>query len=58
VEKISAENSQASLATVAVLPGIMFLCYLGLVLYFKSKGGYKAVELSTAPAPSPAGPPA
>jgi MFS family permease len=52
VEKISAENSQASLATVATLPGIMFLCYLGLVLYFKSKGGYKAVELTTAAAPT------
>jgi hypothetical protein len=57
VEKISAENSQASLATVATLPGIMFLCYLGLILYFKTKGGYKAVELTTAPAPAPGAPP-
>lgn len=56
VEKVSAENSQASLATVAMLPGIMFLCYLALILYFRSKGGYKAVELATSPAPGGAPP--
>ena len=55
VEKVSAENSQASLATVASLPGIMFLCYLGLILYFRSKGGYKAVELTSTPAPTGSG---
>lgn len=54
VEKFTAENSQASLAQVALLPGIMFLCYLGLIMYFKSKGGYKAVELTSSPAPAPA----
>jgi MFS family permease len=51
VEKVQGENSQASLAKVAVLPFLMFLCYVGLILYFKSKGGYKAVELTTEPAP-------
>jgi len=29
----------------AMLPGFLFVCYLGLFLYFKSKGGYKPVSL-------------
>jgi hypothetical protein len=53
VEKVSAENSQASLATVASLPGIMFICYAALIMYFRSKGGYKAVELAAAPSGAP-----
>lgn len=49
IDRATAENSQATLAQVAVLPAIMFLCYVGLIFYFRSKGGYKAVELTTAP---------
>lgn len=30
----------------AVFPGFMLLCYLLLLAYFKSKGGYKAVQLT------------
>ncbi len=56
VEKVSAENSQASLASVALLPGTMFICYLALIFYFRSKGGYKAVELAAAPSASAAPP--
>jgi MFS family permease len=41
--KIEGETKQGSLATIAILPTIMFLCYLSLIAYFKSKGGY-AVE--------------
>jgi MFS family permease len=40
---------QTVLAKFAILPFIMFLCYLGLIIYFKSKGGYKVVELSQQP---------
>jgi hypothetical protein len=58
VEKVSGENSQATLAQVALLPATMFLCYLGLIMYFKTKGGYKAVEIGNAPAPAPSSPPA
>jgi MFS family permease len=29
------------LVTTAIFPCVMLVCYLGLVLYFKSKGGYK-----------------
>jgi hypothetical protein len=36
---------QHALAQIAVLPAIMFVCYLGLILYFKSRGGYEAQVL-------------
>jgi hypothetical protein len=35
-----------AMQTVAILPLMMALCYLGLMLYFRSKGGYKQVELA------------
>ena len=37
-----------ALFKVAILPLIMFLCYVGLNLYFRSKGGYQAVSLTPA----------
>ncbi|MCH7522105.1 MAG: MFS transporter, partial [Candidatus Marinimicrobia bacterium] len=36
-----------ALATVAIFPAIMLVCYLALIYYFKSKGGYKAEVLTT-----------
>lgn len=36
---------QGSLAKITIFPFVMFLGFLGLILYFKSKGGYRAVEL-------------
>ena len=45
VEQVVATTNQGTLARVAILPVIMFFCYLGLIFYFRSKGGYKAVEL-------------
>lgn len=45
VTKAQTENNQSTLAKVAVLPVIMFLCYLGLFLYFKSHGGYRPVQM-------------
>lgn len=47
-EKISVARegaNQSALARIAMFPGIMLLVYIGLILYFKSRGGYKAVEL-------------
>lgn len=35
---------QATLQKVAILPLLMFVCYLGLILWFRSKGGYKPAE--------------
>ena len=38
-----------ALFKVAVLPLIMLITYIGLMLYFRSKGGYKVVELASQP---------
>lgn len=46
VEDITTENSQHTLATFAILPAIMFFCYVGLILYFKARGGYRPVVLA------------
>jgi hypothetical protein len=53
VEEIRAVNNQATLARVAVLPGIMFVCYCALIIYFKSRGGYRQVEISSGNSPAP-----
>lgn len=45
VEAADRESKHDALRTIAILPGIMFLVYLGLILYFRSKGGYKPVVL-------------
>ena len=52
VEEITTENSQRTLATFAILPAIMFFCYVGLILYFNAKGGYKPVVLTQTPTPA------
>ncbi len=40
------DAKQKALATISILPVIMLLSYIGLMLYFKSRGGYQAVHLS------------
>lgn len=45
LESLRSKNKQATLAKVAILPAIMLVCYICLIIYFKSKGGYKQVEL-------------
>src|SRR5262249_18814237 len=37
---------QHTLSKIAVLPAIMFVCYLGLILYYRSQGGYRAQVLT------------
>jgi MFS family permease len=34
-------DTQGALAKMAAFPAFMLLCYIGLILYFKGKGGYK-----------------
>src|SRR5882724_6704509 len=49
----------SALGKMASFPAFMLCCYLGLILYFKSKGGYKAVNLagdSGSPAAKPGQP--
>ena len=45
IDSIMASAKKNALATVAIFPTIMLVCYLILIFYFKSKGGYKAVVL-------------
>lgn len=52
--KASQAGQFGALAKMALFPGIMLAAYLGLLVYFKSRGGYKPVELAAAP--SGAGP--
>ena len=51
VDEARAVNNQTVLAKVAILPGIMCLCYLSLIIYFRSKGGYRQVEIFSPNAP-------
>jgi hypothetical protein len=34
-----------ALGKMAMFPAFMFVCYIGMILYFRSKGGYKAVQI-------------
>jgi DHA2 family metal-tetracycline-proton antiporter-like MFS transporter len=45
IDKIDAESKLEALRTIAILPVIMLLVYLGLILWFRSRGGYKPVVL-------------
>ncbi len=45
VDRIDAESKLEALRTIAILPVLMLLVYLGLALYFRSRGGYKPVVL-------------
>lgn len=46
IAQVEEESRKDALRTVALLPVLMLLCYIGLILYFRSKGGYKPVELT------------
>jgi MFS family permease len=47
ISTVQNSAKKTTLNNVAVLPIIMLLCYIGLIFYFRSKGGYKPVELPT-----------
>lgn len=47
IDETRIATNRGTLAKVAVLPGIMLISYLGMILWFKSKGGYKAVSLDS-----------
>lgn len=46
ISGIVVQSKQGTLSKIAILPAIMFGCYLLLLLYFKSQGGYKAQVLT------------
>ncbi|HUH47689.1 MAG TPA: MFS transporter, partial [Arenibacter sp.] len=45
VAELTAQGTQRALAKVIVFPVIMLACYLVLIFYFRSKGGYRPVEI-------------
>lgn len=45
VNLVAKEARQHALASVTVFPGIMLAAYLGLILWFKARGGYRPVDL-------------
>lgn len=45
---VQADSKRSVFKTIALLPSFMLACYLGLFFYFKSKGGYKPVEIGHA----------
>jgi MFS family permease len=42
---VETRSKQGALAIIAILPAIMFLCYFGLILYFRQRGGYRAKHI-------------
>ena len=42
---LDSRTKQATLGRIAILPVIMLACYLGLIVYFRAAGGYKAEHL-------------
>lgn len=45
IADLGATAKKHALSTVAIFPAFMLVCYLGLILYFRSQGGYKPVDL-------------
>ena len=44
--EVQEESQKDALQTMAMLPVLMMLFYIALILYFRSKGGYRAVSLA------------
>lgn len=47
VSQVIKEAKQGALAKVTVFPAVMLVCYLILIAYFQSRGGYRPNELAT-----------
>jgi MFS family permease len=43
---VQEDSQKDALRTIAFLPILMLIFYIGLILYFRSKGGYRPVELT------------
>jgi MFS family permease len=46
VQSVQDASKKMALKQMAVLPAIMLVCYIGILAYFKSRGGYKPVDIS------------
>ena len=45
VSEVRVKSTQAALADMACFSAFMLVCYLVLIVYFKTKGAYKPIEL-------------
>lgn len=45
IETVQAASKRGAFTAIALLPTFMLVCYLGLFLYFRAKGGYKPIEI-------------
>jgi MFS family permease len=43
---VQADSKRGAFTNIAVLPGFMLVCYLGMFFWFRAKGGYKPVDLA------------
>ncbi|MGJ8639406.1 MAG: MFS transporter [Opitutaceae bacterium] len=48
IGQVQERETQGALAKMAMFPAFMLVCFIGLILYFKSKGGYKPKVLGEA----------
>ncbi len=46
LEAVQAASKRSVFITIALLPGFMLACYLGMFFWFKARGGYKPVAIS------------
>lgn len=52
ITAVTDEAKKSALATVAIFPAIMLVSYILLIVYFRSKGGYKVLALDTPETPN------
>jgi hypothetical protein len=46
LETLESQTKQHALGKIAVLPAVMCVCYLGLIAFFRARGGYRAEVLT------------
>jgi DHA2 family metal-tetracycline-proton antiporter-like MFS transporter len=44
---VQADSKRGAFTNIAVLPGFMLVCYLGMFFWFRARGGYKPVDLAS-----------
>ena len=45
IARVSDRSTQRALAKMAIFPGLMAVCYVGLIAYFASRGGYRPIVI-------------
>lgn len=49
VETLRNENNQATVRKIAILPVAMAMCYIGLLLFYRGRGGYRQIDIGHDP---------